>query len=34
MKKFFIGIWDFLVAWGETMDAYRKSQGRNFNNHI
>lgn len=26
--------WDFLVAWGETMQAYRKSQGREFNRYI
>jgi hypothetical protein len=27
-------VWKFLLAWGETMDAYRKSQGRNFNRYI
>ena len=34
MKYFFVRIWDFLIAWAETMEAYRKSQGKNFNNHI
>jgi len=34
MKEFFIAVWDFLVAWGETMEAYRRSQGRNFNHWI
>lgn len=27
-------VWNFLIAWGETMQAYRKSQGREFNRYL
>jgi hypothetical protein len=34
MKKVFTAFWEYLIAWSETMAAYRRIQGRNFNNHI
>jgi hypothetical protein len=34
MKKIFLKIWEFLIAWSEIMEAYRKRQGRNFKNYI
>mgnify|MGYP003342578412 CR=1 FL=1 len=34
MKNFIKRTWDFFIAWGETMEAYRKSQGRGFNRYI
>lgn len=29
-------VWNFLVAWGESMEAYRKThhRGSNFNRYI
>ena len=29
-------VWDFLIAWGEAMEAYRKTQrtGTDFNRYI
>lgn len=29
-------VWNFLIAWGESMDAYRKTQhrGNDFNRYI
>lgn len=32
--KIITAIWDFLITWGETIRAYRKSQGREFNRYI
>ena len=34
--KIVLRVWDFLVAWGEAMEAYRKTQhrGREFNRYI
>jgi hypothetical protein len=34
MKTAILKVWDFLVSWGETMQACRKSQGRDFNRYI
>jgi len=32
--KIFTKFWNFLIVWAKTMEAYRKSQGKNFNNYI
>ena len=34
MKKVFTAVWGYLIAWSETMAAYRKRQSRNFSRYI